>query len=239
MRVRAVARHYLLPGTKGRFIIACDPSEGVEGGNPCAAVVLRAENWEVCAVLSGLLPPHRLAVALTTLSNAYAKGDLSGKPVVVIENNSFGIAVLTELRSSKLNIYGTYIASRNDFKLGYPTHMRSREQAFEEMRMVQEKWGILVHDRALYEQIRHGNLVYDENGKVGCADGPDDLAMALSIACFVRREKYGPNPMPVPEGDVPAPRKKEKHDWVWEDVARREKELREGVEVDSEEYDFV
>jgi hypothetical protein len=234
-RLRAVARHYLPPGTKGRFVLGCDPSEGVEGGNPCAVVVIRAEDWNVAAVLDGWLAPHRLALAIASLAMLYAKGDVGGKPIVAIENNTFGIAVLQELRGSQLNLYGSYIASRNDFKLGFPTYHSSRDNAIEQMRLAGEKWGIAIHDRKLWEQVRPGNLIYSEEGKMGTADGPDDLAIALAIACSVRAEKYGDKPIAVPTDAAPPVIVRDRSSWIWEEEAQRVKSL----ETDAAEPEWV
>ncbi len=73
------------------YVVIGDPSEGVVGGDPCAAAVYRRDTGEHVASLHGLWRTHEFAAALEAVAYRY------GTAQIVVERVNHGHAVLNAL----------------------------------------------------------------------------------------------------------------------------------------------
>lgn len=170
---------WVQPEKNLRYVIGADSSAGAPGGSYSAAVVLN-DRWEVCATFQARVEPHVFAGILKELGMWYNTAEIA------VERNFTGYAVLGHMLDYP-NIY-----HQRDFVTGKVTSQRgwwTSEQTKEHMRTVAKDklpqlkiWNInLIRQLRGYRYIRFKPT----------AQSFDDLAIALMIACVVRKIEGG------------------------------------------------
>lgn len=163
------------PVEKAHYVIGADSSAGAPRGSYSAAVVLN-EQWEVCATFQARLEPHVFAAMLKKMGIYYNTAEIA------VERNFTGYAVLGHMGDYP-NIY-----YQRDFVTGKITTQRgwwTNEQTKEHMRTV-------LKDKLPQLKLWDVNLVRQLKGYRYIKMKPtaqtfDDMAIALMIACVVRK----------------------------------------------------
>lgn len=182
--------YWIPPDTTGKthYVIGVDTSPGAPTGSYSAAAVLD-DNWRVCATFQARIDPNTFADILKRMGLWYNKAQLA------IERNFTGYAVLAALvgghnlnnEKMKLSNYPNIYRQR-DFLTGKVTSNLgwwTNEQTKEHMRTS-------LRDRLPQLKIWDVNLIRQLRGYRFIKMKPtaqtfDDLAIALMIACAVKR----------------------------------------------------
>lgn len=172
-----------------RYCLGADVARG-DGEDYSAFTVLDFDTGEIVCEYKGKIKVDRFAELLVTTANNY------GGCLVVVENNSYGLAVLMKLIDLRYpNIYwqerGTqqyregYVDFNNDDDVvpGFTTTQRSRFAIVDNLEESFRLNKVCTYSPRMITEMR--NFVY-ENGKPKARKGSnDDLIMALSITLFV------------------------------------------------------
>lgn len=172
-----------------RYVISGDVSRG-DSEDYSAFHVINADSHEVVAEYKGKIKVDKFAQLLIHVAQLY------GSALIVVENNSFGLAVLMKLIELKYpNIYweekGTHSYSEgfvdfeNDDNIvpGFTTSMSSRILMMDLLEESLRLDKIIIYSKRMVDELR--NFIY-ENGKPKARKGTnDDLVMALSIGLYV------------------------------------------------------
>jgi hypothetical protein len=186
-------QYWIPPDTTGktRYVIGADSSAGSPTGSYSTAVVLD-DLWRVCATFQGRVEPNTFARILKELGLWYNKAEIA------LERNFTGYAVLaalvggyTEAEASNLSNYPNIYRQR-DFLTGKVTANLgwwTNEQTKEHMRTaLRDKLPSLrIWDINLIRQIRGYRFIKMKP----TAQTFDDLAIALMIACAVKKVEGG------------------------------------------------
>lgn len=167
------------------YLISVDTSEGVEDGDPMAALVLHRERLTEAAWLHGRLDPPEAARAL------YALGQLYGWAWLAVEDNNTGLAVLMELK--RLGYPRLY--QRRDLegdgdekpRLGWRTDRRTRTVILSALRSAMKTRAFRPRSAAFYRECstfcRQNDGGYRAN-----AGAHDDRVMASAIGVFLNQQ---------------------------------------------------
>lgn len=171
------------PQEKFRYIIGVDSSAGAPEGSYSAAVVLN-DLWEVCATFQARLDPHTFAGILKLMGKWYNGAEIA------VERNFTGYAVLEQLRDYP-NIYHQrdFTTGKVTTQKGWWTNDQTRDLL---MTVTKEKLPQLkMWDVNLVRQLRSYRYLRLKKKYRAEAQTFDDLAMALMIACVVRKVEGG------------------------------------------------
>lgn len=165
------------------YVVVADPSEGVVGGDPCAAAVYRRDTGEHVASLHGLWRTHEFAAALETVGFRFNKAQ------IIVERINHGHAVLNALLrlgvgTDVTRAYPSVYHDPDDEKPGWKTGEVQRATACEAFEMAHRtaKWSSPDRD-ALVEMQR---FVITKTGKPAAAPGAhDDRVLTHIIAWTV------------------------------------------------------
>lgn len=189
-------------GTREPFVLVADPSEGVTGGDPCAAAVYRRATGEHVASLHGLWRTHEFAAQLDKLGRYFNNAQ------IVVERINHGHAVLNALLrlgiddgdSDKRKPYPNVYHDPDDEKPGWKSNDVTRStacEAFEEAHRT-GKWSTPDRD-ALAEMQR---FVIDKKGKPCAAHGAnDDRVLTHIIGWAILSRPYIANGTKSVKGD--------------------------------------
>ncbi len=185
--------YWLPPDTTGKthYVLAADTSAGAPTGSFSAAVVVD-DYWRVCATFQGRLEPLAFAGILEKMGKWYNIAQIA------VERNFTGYAVLAVLAGghtesgSKTSTHYPNIYHQHDFLTGKVTPNLgwwTSEQTKEHMRTaLRDKLAFLkVWDINLVRQIRGYRYIKMKP----TAQTFDDMAMALQIACAVKKIEGG------------------------------------------------
>src|SRR5262252_540752 len=180
-------RRYVEPVASHEYTLGADPSSGIMGGDPAAAVVFDRTVGELVCVWQGHLAPVAFAVVLDALGRYYNEAILAPEL-----NAGHGFSVIEELkmhRYPKLYVWqrvDKVTHSVTNF-YGWSTSYRTRPLLIDALRHALAEQTILIRDPATLLELL--NFQYLEVG--GRAEGQgshDDLAMATMIAYRVHIE---------------------------------------------------
>lgn len=167
---------------EGKYIIGADPSMGVHGGDPCAAVILRLPDAVVSGVYSAVVPPGQFAATLNSLGIRYNAALIASEA-----NDEGGYTVNDHLRN-RYHYPALYrrkitdhIIKRTTLKPGWKTTAITKDSMINDLHYAIVNDEIEIYDDEIYEQL----LAFQkfENGSTGCPDPMhDDVAVALMIA---------------------------------------------------------
>jgi hypothetical protein len=166
-----------------RYTIGADSAAGSPTGSYSTAVVLN-DRWEVCATFQARLEPHPFAKMLKELGSWYNNAEIA------IERNFTGYAVLEQLRDYG-NIYyqRDFTTGRVTTQKGWWTNDQTRELL---MTVTKEKLPYLkIWDINLIRQLRSYRYLKIKTKLKEESQTFDDLAIALMIACCVKKIEGG------------------------------------------------
>jgi hypothetical protein len=183
---------FKLPEEGRRYIIGADPSEGVLGGDPCAAGVLDFESGEQVAKVHGYIRPSDFAAVLARLGKAYNWATLAP------EANNHGQSVLDCLRLIERyptsRIYHHVEVDKDSRKrlkkIGWLTNTKTRPLMLDALEVALRDGSLVVNDAAFLGECRTFNLQettkdsFMYRADAGCHD---DLVFAWGIAVYVRQ----------------------------------------------------
>lgn len=172
-----------------RYCLGADVARG-DGEDYSAFTILDFDTGEIVCEYKGKIKVDRFAELLITCANNY------GQCLIIVENNSYGLAVLMKLIDLKYpSIYweekGTkqyrdgYVDFNNDDDAvpGFTTTQRSRFAIVDNLEESFRTNRITTYSQRMISEMR--NFIY-ENGKPKARKGSnDDLIMALSITLFI------------------------------------------------------
>lgn len=180
------------PRKGARYIIGADASEGVIGGDPCAAGVLDFETGEQVARLHGFIRPPDFAHYLAQIGKIY------NHAILAPEANNHGQSVLDCLRlierypTSRIYHHVTVDADarKRVKKLGWVTSSSTRPLMLDALALSLRDGAMIVNDALFLGECRTFNLQETASGGIAYrADegSHDDLVFAWGIANYVRQ----------------------------------------------------
>lgn len=142
------------PIENASYVIAVDPSEGLEGeteassGDPGAAVVYRRDTGEHAATLHGYFPTWEMARLVAELGKRF------NSAILVIERNNHGHAVLQALSQHGVQKYPEHlIYIDDDGRAGWNNSQVSRSTALEAFEAVHRTGEWTTKDRGSLEEF--------------------------------------------------------------------------------------
>ncbi len=169
----------------GNYVLSADLSEGV--GDESALVVLRFMPFQqeayVVATYHKKLNPEEIHNAILSLARVYYN------PLLIIENNSIGGAVLERLKFVyEGQIYveervGKTFSTKGELttRLGWHTDVASKVKLIRDFKEIVQKFKFILNDVDIYKQMDF--FIEDKKGRMRASTGHDDLIMATMIAC--------------------------------------------------------
>lgn len=171
-----------------RYCMGCDVARG-DGEDYSTFTILDVDTREIVCEYRGKIKVDKFAEVIVKTANLY------GDCLVVVENNSYGLAVLMKLIELKYkNLYyeergvgfrtGYVDFENDDIIAGFTTTMKSRILTIDAMEEAFRLNKISTYSKRMIHEMR--NFTYGTNGKPQARKGSnDDLIMALSITIFV------------------------------------------------------
>ena len=153
-----------------RYVIACDPSEGV-GGDAAAAVVLERGTGRHMATLWGQFRPVEFARAIVGAAKRYNGAE------IVVERINHGHAVLAALQ---LEHKYPRVFSDRDGRPGWINSEATRTPALDNLEEAHRNGHFSTHDARLCREMR--TFIVTKNGRAEAAPSAhDDVVMATAI----------------------------------------------------------
>ncbi|HNX51731.1 MAG TPA: hypothetical protein PKL08_16300, partial [Thermoanaerobaculaceae bacterium] len=184
--VRNELRIWREPSGREEFVVIADPSEGVAGGDPCAAHVYARKNGEHVASLHGLWRTHEFAAQLDHLGHRY------NEALMVVERINHGHAVLNALlrlgiedqseeeRARGLRrAYPNVYTDPEDDRPGWKTGTVQRATAAEAFEAAVRLGDWSSPDRETLAEMQR--FIIDKTGKPTAAPGANDDRVLVSI----------------------------------------------------------
>jgi hypothetical protein len=170
---------YRKPAKDRRYVIGCDPAEGIKK-DFSVAVVIDIGSREVVAKLRGQWKPSDFARLITKLGKQYSSPG-KGHPIIAVERNNHGHAVLLAL-NEMLNYPNIYV-SPHDERLGWATTPITRPIMIDNLIDAIEENNLKVNDKEILGECL---TLVDNNGKIEAAEGKfDDCITSTAIALQV------------------------------------------------------
>lgn len=178
------------PEYNHEYQIGVDSSEG--STDPCSIQVINKDTGEQVACFNQFVPVNVQIEKTMQLAMMYS---LKRKPMLVIETNASGTAVIEGIKKQYDNIYErevfNYREQKNLKKLGFQTNFASKALLIENFNTLLSKKYVIIRDRNTHEEMKV--FVYsDEAQKKGAGAQRgyhDDNVMALMLAYFNVRPK--------------------------------------------------
>lgn len=164
------------------YICSADTAEGI-GGDFSAAVMIATKSKKIVAKLRGHFKPYEFAHKLLEICDLYTARNV--KPLLVVERNNHGHAVLLELTEHARypNMY-----THTDNRLGFKTDNVTRPMVISTFINAIENQHVVVNDK---EVLLECATLVNNNGKVEAATGKhDDCVIASSIGLFVLTHNF-------------------------------------------------
>lgn len=171
--VRCELRVWKEPYLRDAYVIVADPSEGVTGGDPCAAAIYHRKTGEHVASIHGLWRTHEFAAVLDKIGRRY------NTALIVVERVNHGHAVLNallrlEIREDDENQRDPYplIYHDDDDKPGWKTGQVPRATAMENFEQAHRSGQWKSPDRDALDEMQR--FVVGPTGKPEAAKGAHD-----------------------------------------------------------------
>jgi len=169
--------------TKAEYQIAVDPSEGAV--DPCAIQVVNINTGVQVATYSAFVPLNVITDKIMHLTTIYSLGK---KPLVIVEAQGGGQAVIEDLKKRYSHIYEREVFNQRQKKhikkLGWFTNFSTKVQLIEHTGELFQKNFIKLRDRKTLEEMK--TFIYSDEAKkkgAGAQTGyHDDRIMALMMA---------------------------------------------------------
>lgn len=167
---------YQEPDRNVLYACGADPAEGI-GGDFSAASMFNIRTKEQVATLRGQFNPFEFAHRLLELCELYSIGGRT-PPLLGVEQNNHGYAVLQELGKEHLNYPNLYY--RQEDRSGWLTDKITRPMMLDVLIEGIMNGSLILNDS---ETLRECLTLINDNGKVQAASGKhDDCVMACAIA---------------------------------------------------------
>ncbi len=188
------------PHEKGRqYVIGADVGEGLPNSDWSTGGVLDLMSGEQCARIRGRYDVGEHAHRLAELGKMY------GYPMLAVERNLHGHAVLLALRDiehyPRLYRHREWDAAKRKggaMKLGFPTLASTRTPMLHQLRMAVEDGAMVVNDRGFLDEtttfVKHADGKYSAENE---GEDWDDLVFAWGIAWAVRGSRQASQTLDV------------------------------------------
>lgn len=167
------------------YMIGADTAEG-SGGDYSVAIVLNSTTKRLTAKIRGHWKPFEFARLLSELGLRFK--NLLGFPLLAVERNNHGHAVLLELEEH-LNYPNLY--RHSDEKLGWKTDMITRPVMINQFIHAVESGFLSVSDKELLAECL---TLVNINGKIQAADNKHDdcvIAAAIGLQMVLKSSTLG------------------------------------------------
>lgn len=172
---------YREPLANKTYVVGADGSQGIEGGDPSAFVVVSVPDLVVEATFEQIIAPVEFAGACYYISKLYNNALLG-----VELNDKGGYSVIQELESKypDHNLYyemSAKLIKGSPMRYGWITNSITRSLMISDTKNILTNRMLECYDMDLIKQMR--TFVRHKNGKLAAAIGKkDDLVIALMIA---------------------------------------------------------
>lgn len=189
------------------YVMGADTSEGVRGGDYCAAVVIRADNCAVVATLHEHIDATRWGIKCSELAAYYNDALLAFETFPT----AYGLAACrAALDYGYMRLYQRIIVDKAEVnpteKLGWHTNKSTAGIMYTRVRKALNEGSQIASTKLLYEMA---SMKYDEDGDV-ISDEHDDLYDAYAIALCVRDECVVRN---IIQAEAPPPKTETERFW--------------------------
>jgi len=177
-----------------RYLVSCDTARG-DGEDFSAFVVIDADTLEIACEYKGKIKVNKFAELISYCGYDY------GTCLVVVENNTYGLAVLTKLielkypmiygeeKGGKIHFDGYVDWDLDDVVPGFRTDLASRVLSIDKLEESFRLDRVITYSKRCIEELR--NFIY-ENGKPQARKGTnDDIVISLAIGLFVCSVVFG------------------------------------------------
>jgi len=177
-----------------RYLISADTARG-DGEDFSAFTVINADTLEIVCEYKGKIKVNKFAELLAYIGYEY------GTCLIVVENNTYGLAVLVKLIEMKYPvIYGeekggkVYSEGHVDWDLddvvpGFRTDIASRVLSVDKLEESFRLDKVITYSKRLIDELR--NFIY-ENGKPQARkNANDDIVISLAIGLYVCSYVFG------------------------------------------------
>lgn len=161
---------------KRRYAIGVDVAEGY-GGDYCVASVMDIESREQVAQLRGKWKPYEFAHLLNKLANEYQEGG-SPHPILAVERNNHGHAVLLELKE---NIKYPNLYYAQDERPGWLTDLVTRPIMMDTFIEGTENKTVRINDKTTFTECL---TLRNKNGKIEAEQNKHDDCVIASAICL-------------------------------------------------------
>ena len=166
-----------------RYVIGCDSSMGIRGGDYSVAQVLDSKKRQV-ATWRGQVHPDYFAEILYHLGMYYNEAHL------IVENNSHGILTCTRLGKDMAypNFYTEVqhdkLTDKETVKLGFTTTAKSKPLVIDQLRASMREEELELNDKTTIKEML--TYIVTESGAMEAEHGcHDDCVMSLALANYV------------------------------------------------------
>jgi len=170
------------PIGEGSYVIAGDPSEGLETGDDSAAQIIDHATKEQVAVWCGKVPPEEFGLILIQLGLYY------NYALLMPERNGHGFGVVSVILKNKYK--RLYCSDDPDLRIdkkseqtkyGWHTNANTKPLMVQTLGTFLSEGHLRINDPDTWDQLL--TYVYHPNGKTGALKGcKDDKAIAMMIA---------------------------------------------------------
>lgn len=176
---------FVEPSAKYEYQIGVDSSEGAT--DPCSIQVINKDTGEQVATYNQFVPVGVQIEKTMQLAMMYS---LKRKPLLVIETNASGTAVIEGIKKLYDNIYEREIFNYREQKilkkLGFQTNFASKALLIENFNSLLSKKYVIISDRNTLEEMKV--FIYSDEAQskgAGAQSGyHDDNVIALMLAFF-------------------------------------------------------
>lgn len=178
-------RIYHEPDYHYEYQIGVDSSEGAV--DPCSIVVFNVDTGEQTAIYNQFVPVNVQVEKIMQLAMMYS---LKHKPLLVIETNASGTAVIESVKKQYDNLYEreifNYREQKKLKKLGFQTNFASKELLISNYNLLLSKKYVKIRDRNTLEEMKV--FIYSDDSQqkgAGAQRGyHDDNVIATMLSCF-------------------------------------------------------
>jgi hypothetical protein len=176
---------YQEPKHNEEYQIGADPSEGAI--DPCCIKVVSKTSGEEVASFSGFVPTSVQVNKLVQLANMYS---INKRPLIVVEANASGTAVIESLKMQYDNIYErevfNYQEQRSTRKLGFVTSDSTKKLLIEHFNLLLRSKFAKIRDKETQNEMK--TFIYSNEARMKGAGAQtgfhDDRVMATMLAYF-------------------------------------------------------
>lgn len=170
------------PSPQFRYVIGCDPSEGIGEDNSTIEVLNIYTGEQVAELATNNIPPDELAGYLIDIGKYY------NKAYIVLEVNNHGISVRDHLKKKYANLYRREvfdkISNRYIDAIGWKTTGITKPLLVDALEEATRNADIMIHSEKALSEMKTFVRTEEENKRGFGAEGSnkDDRVIALGLA---------------------------------------------------------